>query len=170
MLSSKLFAVLSVVLLMAVTVSGCEDVELIDRSASDVGNTVGSVQREPNQHDLAILAIDFDPPLEYDAILACKSRGEGITLLVAVENTGISTEQNVLVRASLSERLSETVYVEKQGTIETISPGEIKIVQLRDTDIPFSSEYTLSVSVVPVAGETHTEDNFRTYDLLITNS
>jgi hypothetical protein len=170
MSSSRVHTLLSILLLMTVALSGCVDVELIDRSASDPASGLSSEQKDPDQHDLAILAVDFDPPLNYEDIMACKSRGEGITLLVAVENTGVTTEQNVMVQASLSERSSDRVYVEKQGMIETISPGEIKIVQLHDTDIPFSTEYKLSVAVVPVAGEIQTDDNSRTYDLLITRS
>jgi hypothetical protein len=165
------------ILLLAVVVSsGCVDVEVVDRSASALdgaaaaGQDIADSVHPAEEHDLAVLAVDFDPPLNYQEIMACKSRGEGITLLVAVENTGVSTEQNVLVQARLSERSSETLYVEKQGTIETIAPGEIKIVHLRDTDVPFSFEYTLSVSIVPVAGETRLDDNSKTYDLLITQS
>jgi hypothetical protein len=112
--------------------------------------------------------VDFDPPLNYQDIVARKSRGEGITLLVAIENTGVSSEQDVVVQARLSERSRETVYLEKQGMIDSIAPGEIKIVHLRDTDIPFRFEYTLSVFVVPVVGETRLGNNSKTYDLLIT--
>ena len=170
MSSSRVRLAFFVLLLAAVVLSGCVDVEVVDRSASALNGMAVSGQAITEEHDLAVLAVDFDPPLNYQEIVACRSRGEGITLLVAVENTGVSAEQNVLVQAKLSERLSKTVYVEKQGTIETIAPGEIKIVHLRDTDIPFSFEYTLSVSIVPVAGETRLEDNSKTYDLLITQS
>jgi hypothetical protein len=112
--------------------------------------------------------VDFDPPLVYEEILARKSRGEGITLLVAVENTGTHTEQGVLVQVQLSDRNGETSFLHKQGVIEIIAPGEIKIVQFRDTDIPFSYEYELQVSVDPVVGETRLADNYKMYDLLIT--
>jgi hypothetical protein len=156
------------VLMVAVISSGCVNVEVIDRSPSALNGMPALGQETTEEHNLAVLAVDFDPPLNYEEILACKSRGEGITLLVAVENTGVSTERNVLVQARLSELSGEAVYVEKQGTIEAIAPGEIKIVHLRDTDIPFSFEYTLSVSVSPVVGETRIDDNFKAYDLLIT--
>jgi hypothetical protein len=169
-MSARLRAAFFVLLVAVVMSSGCVNVEVIDRSPSALNSMPFSEQEMADEHDLAVLAVDFDPPLNYEEILACKSRGEGITLLVAVENTGVNTERNVLVQARLSERSGETVYVEKQGTIETIAPGEIKIVHLRDTDIPFSFEYTLSVSVAPAVGETRTDDNFKTYDLFITQS
>jgi hypothetical protein len=112
--------------------------------------------------------VDFDPPLEYEQIIARKNRGEGITLLVAVENTGVHAELDVSVAVQLSERDGKTVYLHKQGSIESIAPGEIKIVQFRDTDIPFTYAYSMQVSVDPVFGETHLGDNVKTYDLLIT--
>lgn len=170
MSSSKVHVAFSVLLLAVVTLSGCVNVEVVDRSASALDGVPALGQDVPQEHDLAVLAVDFDPPLDYQEIVTRKSRGEGITLLVAVENTGVSTERDVLVQARLSERSSETMYVEKRGTIEIIAPGEIKIVHLRDTDIPFSFEYTLSVFIVPVVGETRLDDNSKTFDLLITQS
>ena len=158
-----------VTLIVAVLIaSGCVNVEVIDRSSYAIDSTPAVEQEELEEHNLAVLAVDFDPPLDYEEILDRKSRGEGITLLVAVENTGTSTEQVVLVQVQLSDRSSETVYLSKQGVIETIAPGEIKIVQFRDTDIPFSYEYELQVSVEPVVGETRLADNHKMYDLLIT--
>jgi hypothetical protein len=159
----------SVLLLVTTVLAGCVSVTVVDRSKS-LDGMPDSERDIVEEHDLAVLAVDFDPPLNYQEIMACKSRGEGITLLVAIENTGVNTEQNVLVQARLSERSSGTLYIEKRGTIETIAPGEIKIVQLRDTDVPFSFEYTLAVSVIPVIGETRLDDNLKTYDLLITQS
>jgi hypothetical protein len=159
-----------VLLLTVVLASGCGSVEVVDRSSSALNDGMVQGHQTVEEHDLAVLAVDFDPPLNYEDIMASKSRGEGITLLVAVENTGIRTEQNVQVRARLSERASADVYVDKQGTIETIAPGEIKIVHLNNADIPFSFEYTLEISVSPVEGEKRTGDNFKTYDLLVTES
>jgi hypothetical protein len=158
-----------VVLIVAtVIVSGCVNIEVIDRSSFTTNSISGVGQDELSEHDLAVLAVDFDPPLVYEEILASKSRGEGITLLVAVENTSTNTEQDVSVQVQLSDRNGETVFLHKQGVIETIAPGEIKIVQFRDTDIPFSYEYELQVSVDAVVGETRLADNRKLYDLLIT--
>ena len=169
MSSARVFVSFFVLLLTVMaTLCGCVNVELVDRSVPASSGAMVSDPGIANEHDLAVLAVDFDPVLDYTEIMACKSRGEGITLLVAVENVGTSTEHGVVVQAKLLERSSQTVYVEKQAMIETIAPGEIKIVHLKDTDVPFSFEYTLSVSVVPVAGETRPDDNFKTYDLLIT--
>jgi hypothetical protein len=158
-----------VTLILATMVSGgCVDVEVVDRTSSVLQDAVGPGADEASEHDLAVLAVDFDPPLEYEEIIACRDRGEGITLLVAVENTGISVEQKVTVQVQLSESDSGKVFLHKEGTIASIVPGEIKIVQFRDTDIPFSYEYSLDVDVLPVAGETRLVDNQKSYELLIT--
>ena len=170
MSSSRVRWTFIVLMLATAVLSGCVQVQVVDRSKSALNDMAGVGQGSSAEHNLAVLAVDFDPPLRYQEIMASKSRGEGITLLVAVENTGVSTEKNVLVRARLSERSSGTVFAEKQGTIGTIAPGEVKIVHLRDTDVPFSFEYTLIVSIVPVIGETQLDDNSKAYDLLVTQS
>jgi hypothetical protein len=157
-----------VLVLATVSLGACVNIQVIDRSAT-VPDTASDGGNAPvAEHDLAVLAVDFDPPLEYEQILARKNRGEGITLLVAVENTGVHPEQDIFVAVQLTERDGDAVYLHKQGSIESISPGEIKIVQFRDTDIPFAYAYSLHVSVDPVSGETQLSDNVKTYDLLIT--
>ena len=53
----------------------------------------------PQQHDLAIVAVDFDPPLDFAQI---RNNG-GVTLLVAVENRGQSVETDVRITAQLQD-------------------------------------------------------------------
>jgi hypothetical protein len=159
------FVVLSLVLMF---LGGCVDIQVIDRTPSTPDPSSPVEGEEVDKHDLAVLAVDFDPPLEYEEIVARKDRGEGITLLVAVENTGASSEQDVGVEVELCKDQGETVFLHKQGSIEAIAPGEIKIIRFKDTEIPFSYEYLLRVQVVPVFGEARLRDNQRSYDLLIT--
>jgi hypothetical protein len=169
MLSRKWRVATFVVLLLAVLFfSGCINIQVIDRTPSTFDLAPAVEGEEVEEHDLAVLAVDFDPPLEYEEIIARKNRGEGITLLVAIENTGASSEQDVAVEVELCKDKGKTVFLHKQGSIDTISPGEIKIVRFKDTEIPFSYEYLLRVQVVPVVGETWLRDNQRSYDLLIT--
>ena len=153
--------------LATVALSGCSKVEVVDR-APPVLDAVPSGHARVADHDLAVLAVDFDPPLEYDEIMARRNRGEGITLLVAVENTGASTEREIVVQVELAQDGGETVFLRKEGHVDVIAPGEVKIVQFKDTDIPFSYTYLLKVAVSPVPGETLLGDNHRNYDLLIT--
>ena len=154
--------------LAASVLSGCIKIQVIDRApaASRATAVIDEVLFE--EHDLAVLAVDFDPSLEYEKIIARRSRGEGITLLVAIENTGLQTEQSVAVQIELSRDGTETAFLQKEGSIETIAPGEIKIVHFEDAEIPFSYQYLLKVYVEPVPGETQLDDNYKSYDLLIT--
>jgi len=170
MLSWKWSNVATFVALALATIisSGCIKVQLVDRAASAIRVTRAPKEERVEEHDLAVLAVGFDPPLEYEEIVARANREEGIALLVAVENTGANTEQDVTVEVELSRDNGETVFLQKEGTIETIAPGEIKIVQFKDTQIPFSYAYLLQVRVVPMAGETRLGDNQKSYDLLIT--
>ena len=154
--------------LATIALSGCIQIQIVDRTPVAPQPTTDSTKHQIAEHDLAVLAVDFDPPLEYEKIIERKSRGEGITLLVAVENTGINTEQNINVQIKLSKDQEKTAFLEKQGIIPAISPGEIKIIHFKDTDIPFSYEYHLNVTVLPVAGETQLLDNQKNYDLLVT--
>ncbi|MBL7199805.1 MAG: hypothetical protein ISS56_06620 [Anaerolineae bacterium] len=161
-------APLVILSLAALLLSGCVTIEVIDRTPSMPEPATPTGEDRAQEHDLAVLAVDFDPPLEYEEIVAQKNRGEGITLLVAVENTGIHTERDVTVEVVLSSDNGMTVYLQKQGSIAAIAPGEIKIIHFEDTEIPFSYKYTLWVRAVPVLGETRLGDNQKSYDLLIT--
>ncbi len=163
-------ATVLVTLALALVSAGCIQIQVIDRTPQSTDLTAEAEGDELEEHDLAVLAVDFDPPLEYDEIMAQRDRGEGITLLVAVENTGSSTEHDVTVEVRLSKikDQDQVVLLSKEGTISEIAPGEIKIVHFKDTDIPFSYRYSLWVHVVPVSGETRQSDNQKSYELLIT--
>jgi hypothetical protein len=163
----KLAATVLVLATVAVCTGGCINIQIIDRTPSTIDSTP-LPQEQVEEHNLAVLAVDFDPPLEYEEIVARKDRGEGITLLVAVENSGAVTEQAVSVEVELSKDQGESLFLHKQGIIDTIAPGEIKLVHFEDTEIPFSYEYQLRVRVEPVEAETRLVDNEKTYDLLIT--
>ena len=154
--------------LAAMALSGCIRIQVVDRTPSSVSVSPLTDKELVEEHGLAVLAVDFDPPLVYEEILSRRNRGEGITLLVAVENTGAHTEQDVHVEVELSrDDDDDAAFLQKQGSIEALAPGEIRIVQFRDTNVPFSYAYLLRVRVVPVAGETRLTDNQKTYDLLI---
>lgn len=164
--SLRRIAALVVLAFVAISTGGCIQVQIIDRTPSTTDLT--PLEEQQDEHNLAVLAVDFDPPLEYDEIVARKERGEGITLLVAVENTGAMAEQSVSVEVELSKDHGNTLFLHKQEIIDTIAPGEIKLVHFEDTEIPFSYEYQLRVRVEPVGAETRLMDNEKTYDLLIT--
>ena len=159
--------VLAVALLAVIWGSGCQSIQVIDRTPSTTEPTPSTQDQSADRHNLAVLAVDFDPPLEYAEIVALRDRGEGITLLVAIENTGTAIERGVMVSVELSKGDGQLPFLHKQEEIDVIAPGEIKLVRFKDTEIPFSYVYQLTVRAVPVDGETHLGDNEKSYDLVI---
>jgi len=158
---------LPVLAVALVLLSGCVKIKVIDRTMATVLPPVElEAAANADEHDLAVLAIDFDPPLEYEQIMASR---EGITLLVAVENTGGNSENNVTVQAELSTDDGQTIILEDEDQIPTIAPGEIKIVRFKSLgDIPYRTAYQLKVQVAPVTGEARTANNQKSYDLYVT--
>jgi hypothetical protein len=150
-----------------VSLPGCVKINIVDRTPATVLPPVElDAAANADEHNLAVLAIDFDPPLEYEQIMAGR---EGITLLVAVENTGGSSENGVTVQAELSTDDGQMVILEDETLIPAIAPGEIKIVRFKTVgDIPYRSAYQLKVEVVPVKGEARTANNQKNYDLYVT--
>lgn len=117
---------------------------------------------------MAVLAIDFDPPLE---TIQSLDDLKAVSLLIAVENTGLASERNVVVRAELrldSREPSPTLV--RTATVEQLAPGEVKVIRMQGlSEIPIRSEYWLKVRAVPVVGETDITDNQRIYRLRLTN-
>jgi hypothetical protein len=158
-----------VVLALSTTLlGGCIQIQVIDQTPPSPDPAAGHAGGQADEHDVAVLAVDFDPPLEYDEVMAQKDRGEGLTLLVAVENQGCTVESEVTVEVELCKDGAATPFLYKQGVIDAIAPGEIKIVHFGDTEVPFSYEYQLQVRVVPLRDERRLDNNQKSYDLLIT--
>jgi len=164
----RIWFVMVIMMLTSLSLAGCAEIKIVDR-APDSPSTLSlsnKVRTLVDEHDLAILAIDFDPPLEYEQIVV---KGEQATLLVAVENIGLQTETDVKVKTRLSASEDETPILERTCYIDAIAPGQIKIARFKDLSrIPYRQAYRLEVWVLPVPGEIGVEDNQRSYDLYIT--
>jgi len=161
----RLTLIASVVILSLV---GCSRIEVVDRQEGNDIETPTPSQIAPDEHDLAILAVDFEPQLDYEQIV---TDPDEITLLIAVENTGLSTETNILVEAQLSADEGRTVIVEQSAEITSIAPGETQVVRFsRIPRPPYRPTYQLSVQVVVVPGEANMANNLRIYDINITSS
>ncbi|MDY7039288.1 MAG: hypothetical protein SVX38_00305 [Chloroflexota bacterium] len=158
------FPVLSIALVL---LPGCANIRIVDRTTETALPPADfDAAANADEHDMAVLAIDFDPPLEYEQIMLSK---KGITLLVAVENSGCSNESNVTVQAALSTDDGKTVVLEDEKLIPDIAPGEITIVRFKSLgDIPYRKAYQLEVRVLPVTGEAHAVNNQKSYDLYVT--
>ncbi len=155
-----------ILMLTSLALAGCAGVEIVDRAPVSLDTMSLSRVRTPvDEHDLAVLAIDFDPSLEYEQIVV---KGEQATLLVAVENIGLQTEVNVKVKARLSVLDDDAPILEKTCYIDTIAPGQIKIARFKDISrVPYRRAYRLRVWVLPVLGEVGRANNQKSYDLYI---
>jgi len=155
-----------IIMLASLSLASCARVQIVDRAPAPVDTLSPSKARTSvDEHDVAVLAIDFDPPLEYEQIMV---RGEQATLLVAVENIGLQTEADVKVKARLSTYEDDTPILEKTCYIDIIAPGQIKIARFKDIPrIPYRPAYHLTVWVLPVLGEVGMANNQKSYDLYI---
>ena len=153
-----------IMMLASLSLAGCTTVQIVDRAPTPLDTLSPSkVRTRVDEHDVAVLAIDFDPPLDYEQIVV---RGEQATLLVAVENIGLQTEADVIVKTRLSAYEDVTPILEKTCYIDTIAPGQIRIARFKDISrIPYRSVYRLKVWVLPVPGEIGIANNQRSYDL-----
>ena len=158
--------VMVIMMLTSLSLAGCAGVEIVDRAPVSLDTlSLSKARTLVDEHDLAVLAIDFDPSLEYEQIVV---KGEQATLLVAVENIGLQTEVDVKLKARLSAYEDDTPILEKTCHIDTIAPGQIKIARFKDISrIPYRQAYRLKVWVLPVLGEIGVANNERSYDLYI---
>ena len=158
--------VIVIMMLAFLSLAGCAGVQIVDRPPVSLDTlSLGEVRAPLEEHDLAVLAIDFDPPLNYEQIMV---KGEQATLLVAVENVGFQTEADVRVKARLSAYEDDTPILEKTCYIDTIAPGQIKIARFKDISrVPYRQAYRLKVWVLPVLGEIGMANNQKNYDLYI---
>lgn len=159
----RLWIIVAIALLAMLLLSGCVQIEVLDLKRSEVVPTL--IPSPPaGEHDLALLAFNFEPSLEEESI----SGSEEVSLLVAVENMGIWTETNVRVKARLSSYEGKEVLLERDGYIDVIAPGEIKVVRLRSpVHIPYRPVYLLEVHVSPVEREVHSGNNHKIYEIRI---
>jgi len=124
----------------------------------------------PSAHAVAVIGVDFDPPLDYEQIM---SNG-GVTLLVAVTNLGLSTEPSVQVRAQLLDPTGYEQYGEPVDLLDqtvvarSLAPGEVRVVRFDQvTDLPVRKQYRLLIDLGAVPGEQDLSDNSRSYDILV---
>lgn len=117
------------------------------------------------EHDLAILAIDFNPPLNDGGLWA--EWGE-VTLLIAVENRGLSPESGVRISAKLSAPRRSEVLMQRSTILEGLAPGEVQVVRVAGiSNVPYRSSYRLEVEVLAVDGEWVLVNNIKIYELTV---
>jgi hypothetical protein len=121
----------------------------------------------PQQHDLAIVAVDFDPPLDLTQI---RDHG-GVTLVVAVENRGQSAETDVRINAYLQDPDDHLRELSREAVmLGQLNAGALRVVRFAQvSDLPFRERYRLVVSAEAVAGESVITNNSLSYDIVIRN-
>jgi hypothetical protein len=152
--------------LLLVALTACVEVEVVDKTpAASTPDLFTSPLDARGRHNLAVLAVDFDPPLSYQQLIV---RRESVALLVAVENTGSETERNVMVRARLSSPEDLDFLLTQGASVVSIAPGEIQIIRFaRLGEIPYHQTYYLEVIADPVDGEIDFSDNRKAFDIQI---
>ncbi len=156
----------SMLFMALVTLTGCVEVQEVDTTATvSTPDAFASPLSEVKYHNLAVLTVDFDPPLDYKQLILHR---QSVTLLVAVENTGIHTQRDVTVRAELSTPEDSELLLTQGASVESIAPGEIQIVRFASLgEIPYHQIYHLEVIVDPVDGEGDLSDNLKAFDIQI---
>jgi hypothetical protein len=160
-------SMLGALVLALVSLSACAEIQVVDTVPSvDVSDTsTPPISPADGERNLAVLAVDFDPPLSYEQLIA---RRQTVALLVAIENTGTRTERNVLVRVQLSTEEDSSLLLTQGASVASIAPGEIQIVRFaRLGEIPYHQSYRLEVAVDAVEWESDTSDNKKAFDIHI---
>jgi hypothetical protein len=164
--SRTLLWLTSVLALISIFLAGCAEVEVIDTTpAAAPFELYTSPILEQSKHDLAVMAVEFDPPLNYQQLIA---RRQSVALLVVVENMGTITERQVAVEAKLTTPRNSMMSIVQEASVESIAPGEIRIVSFdRLDDIPYYEIYHLEIAVKPVQGESNLSNNRKAFEIQI---
>jgi hypothetical protein len=159
--------IIAVLTLTLLTLGACAEVSVVDITpdASTHDLFADAPASEEGRHDLAVLAVDFDPPLDYQQLIL---RQRSVALLVVIENSGTVTERDVVVRARLSAPTEDDLLLTQDLHVESIAPGEIQIVRFEGLGkIPYYDAYQLEVAVDPAGGESDLGNNRKAFDIEI---
>ncbi len=167
MLGQKWLLAIALLTAVALLSAGCVQVSEIDsdptpdhRAAEALANLVMG-----EEHDLSILAVEFDPPLNS---LKSLPRDGKVTLRVAVENRGYRKESAIKVTAKVADDEAQDL-VQQEQKIESLAPGAIEIVQFSSLiPSPQESHYRLEITVAGVTGEKLLTNNSKSYNIRVT--
>ena len=161
-------ALLMVLLATSPALAGCVQVQVTDADRPTTTPTPYSELTSPREaRDLAILGIEFNPPLRYEEVV---SAGR-MTMMVAVENRGLMAEADVQVEARLVGTGDGDELIRRTERVDAIAPGEVRVVGFDNLSlVPYRPAYILTVTVNPATDETRLSDNQRTYRLSVSVS
>ncbi|MCL5958829.1 MAG: hypothetical protein M1358_05830 [Chloroflexi bacterium] len=144
-------------------VSGCVT-PTVDSNKVAAPATYSVKAPSSDHHDVAIISVDFDPPLTQGRLAAVPL--DKLALLVAVDNKGNKAETGLSVQAKLMGESEADTIESKSLTIDSLAPGEARVVKFTGFAAPARSSYFLKVEVQPISGEIVTNDNSKTIQLL----
>lgn len=164
-----LILVLLALMLCSTSLSGCGGgAKVTEQLPAPLAEISMAESALPAAHDLAILAIDFSPPLECKELWADQGQ---VTLLIAVENRGLCQEKEVRVCARLSDCHSTETLLRQSTMLPALAPGQVQVVRFAGvSNVPYRPAYRLQVEVSPAEGERALDNNARTYELTINES
>ena len=138
-------ALLGVTLLVTLVLTACAGPGTADSVAIQRLSAVQTVEK-PAIH---VLGVDFDPPLNYVGAV----QGQGVTLLVALENRGSVAAHDVRILARLHLGEGEEQVIERQGLIQELPPGQVVVYRFpRWRTLPMRRSYTLEIRLLSTDG------------------
>ena len=146
--------------------AGCGTISVNDDTPAPPPNynQVSAPLNTDPRHDLAILGVDFDPALDVQRLM----NHEPVSLVVGVSNQGNQAESRVQVKADLWSADGSRRLLHIEQLVDSIAAGDVQPVRLTNAGTPpYFSRYHLTVEIVPVPGETNTQNNTRTLDIVV---
>ncbi len=160
-------------LVLAFTLSGCElTIESPRKAPNDAQRAALStgIAQLPD-YDVAVSAIDFDPPLNRETVLNSQ---RPIKLLAAVENKGTMPATGLTVEARITSQKGEFT-AQDRAQIERLSPGETRLVEFVGVapvpvnTLPRSPSYQIRVTVSGKQLDGNTSNNTREVIVRVTD-
>lgn len=156
-------AVLLLLLALASLVTACE-VSVVEPQATSQATqqvALSTGVRALAAYDVAVSAVDFDPPLRREALVSSTER---VTLLAAVENRGSMPLTKITVEARLTSPKGEFT-AQDRAEIARLSPGEVHVVEFAGMQpyrsLPSASSYKISVRADAQQADSQTANNVR---------
>ena len=135
------------VVLCSLLLVGCVRMEITEQVPAPLNEAPVADESRSVEHDLAILAIDFDPPLDHMELWAQR---EQVTLLVALENRGLFLEEEAKISAELCDLHQSDPLLRQSTTLTSLAPGEVEVVRFSGiSNVPYRKGYQLEVKVSP---------------------
>jgi len=153
--------------IIAALLIGCQTDIQVSRRPQPEQVAVRTISQSA-EHDLSLLAVDFDPPLDQLEL----AMGQGVVLMVAIQNNGQDIERNVPIIARLYDvgraGTRPVLLMESVAYLDEIGPGEIGIARFdRLTSLPIRSHYSLTVEIMGVTGESALADNVQRLEIVV---